>query len=101
MLTVIFVFSEDYIVKFISFIESSLPFLKNTLTTMLEKQRKLLNDPSNFEEVRKQLYLLLIKGRETPIRKNVGLLHHIHDYILPHLHCKLTCGSVCGGYGKT
>lgn len=37
MLFVIFVFSEDHVLKVVSFIENTFPIFKHSLTLMLEK----------------------------------------------------------------
>lgn len=56
MIFVIFMFTGHHVENVLNFFERHVPFLKGSLSSMLEKQKKLLHSPPNAIKVLKKYY---------------------------------------------
>lgn len=55
MLFVILIFSKEHVESLVQLVGTYLPFLSQTLTSSLEKQKAVLHDPTLFKEGEKPL----------------------------------------------
>jgi hypothetical protein len=81
MVFVIFVFSENHVENLLRFLENNMPFLRGTLSDLLQKQKKLLHAPLGIKEVKLKL-IFKVLGRKTPYCSNLGCGYYSYDCIL-------------------